>query len=139
MKLNQIAGLLLSLFSLSSLSAGDQQPRKWPKDKADAYLLLLKDMEKSAFDVISRRPLKEEFKPGAIENVRWLRNEVTGFVDFLFTSKDGKYTGDAFCSFQELLSYDAKSSKLESVCPRVNVHHTDPLGLNNIGKQVGIY
>ena len=68
-----------------------------------------------------------------------LRFERNGVIDFVFKTEDGKHVGNAYCLVSELIRYKEGFTKDSIACFRINIHELKKSGLNNIGKQVGIY
>ena len=94
-------------------------------------------IKNNALTVISTRVL-EKFKPEA-GSLSLLRHSRSGVATFLFTSNDGKFRGEAHCVFSGLLLYKETVSNKDETCFLINMYENDKSGINNIGKQVGIY
>src|SRR6185436_12638601 len=80
-----------------------------------------------------------EFKPSQDADIRIIRSEKSGVVDFSFTSANGKFRMNIYCHLSQLLSYSQKYSNNNDVCFRLNIYEKDRSAINGFGKQVGIY
>ncbi len=98
-------------------------------------------VKNNAFIAISNIVSKAhpEFHPKSSDDLDILRIEKNGIIDFLYTSKNGKFRGNVFCSLSELILYKKDISVYRNVCFRANIHKFDSKAINYIGNQVGIY
>lgn len=82
-----------------------------------------------------------EFMPIAQEASGFhdLRLERSGIIDFYYTSSSGKFRGNMYCHYTQLLTYKENVSNVRDTCFRLNIYEFDSTAINGFGKQVGIY
>jgi hypothetical protein len=94
-------------------------------------------IKKNALTIISKRVI-DKFKPET-ESLNLLRHSRSGIATYLFSTKDGKFRGEAHCIFSGLLLFKENVTNYDETCFLVNVYESDSKGINGVGRQVGIY
>ena len=80
-----------------------------------------------------------EFWPKSPKDINILRLERAGVIDFMYTSENGKFRGNVYCSLTQLIKYNEKYSSLRDTCFRANIYKRNDKAINKFGEQVGIY
>jgi len=95
----------------------------------------------NAFKVIKNVVPKShpEFWPKSVKDVEILRFERSGVIDFMYTSKNGKFRGNVYCQLSQLMMYKEGFSSIHDTCFRSNIFERNDKAINGFGKQVGIY